>query len=196
MLVTLALCAGVACAADAIVGSVIAVRGNVVVDTAAGQRALTEGAQVRLEETIVSASGKAKIALADGTVISVGENSRVRVTSFETPVHRTRVNLISGALRLFVARVTPAGRFEVETETAIAAVRGTDWVMEAVPDNTAVALVEGAVAVTNRGAAAPTTVVLDRQGQGTDVRRDSVPTPPAQWGAQRYAATLARATFD
>jgi len=189
---------GLANASEAIVGSVVAVRGEVFVETSAGQQPLTIGTPVHLKDTIVSAAGKARIALADGTVISVGENTRLRVVEYESKAvdQKTRLSLLSGVLRLVVAKVSPAGSFEVETETAIAAVRGTDWVIEATSENTAVALIAGVVAVSNRGGPERITVVLDRPGQGTDVRRNSAPTPVKEWGAERFANTVARATFD
>jgi hypothetical protein len=189
---------GVACASDVIVGSVLAVRGAVFSDAGGGQQPLMTNTPVHLGDTIVSTAGKAKIALDDGTIISVGENSRVRIVDNNNTSNnfKTHVSLISGVLRLLVAKLTPDGRFEVETETAIAAVRGTDWVIEATSEQTSVAVVSGAVAVSNRDGQTQTTVVLDAPGQGTDVRRGSVPTAAAHWGAQRFTNTVARATFE
>jgi hypothetical protein len=69
-------------------------------------------------------------------------------------------------------------------------------VIEATSEQTSVAVVTGVVAVSSHDANAQATVVLDAPGQGTDVRRGSAPTPVAQWGAQRFAATVARATFE
>lgn len=189
---------GAAFASDVIVGSVLAVRGAVFWDTGGGQQPLTANTPVHLGDVIVSTTGKAKIALDDGTIISVGENSRLRVAEYDSTSNnfRTRVSLIAGVLRLLVAKVTAAGKFEVESETAIAAVRGTDWVIEETLEQTSVALVSGVVAVSNRDGQAQTTVVLDTPGQGTDVRRGSAPTAVAHWGAQRFTSTVARATFD
>jgi len=189
---------GSALAAELVVGSVLAVRGDVFSDTTSGQQPLKANAPVRLGDTIVSASGKAKIALNDGTVVSVGENSRVRVADYERAPGSTgtRVSLVAGALRSLVTKTTATGKFEIETETAVAAVRGTDWVVEVTADQTSVAVVSGEVAVTSRAPQAQATVVLNTPGQGTDVRRGSAPTPVATWGAQRFSSTLARATFD
>jgi hypothetical protein len=189
---------GAACSADAIVGSVLAVRGAVFWDVGGHQQPLLAKTPVHQGDTIVSTSGKAKIALDDGTIISVGENSRVRITdhSHAADDFKTRLSLISGVLRLLVAKVTPNGTFEVETETAIAAVRGTDWVIEATPERTSVALVSGVVAVSGRDGQAHSTVVLDAPGQGTDVHPGSAPTATAHWGAERFNNTLARATFE
>jgi hypothetical protein len=189
--------AGSAAAAEAIIGSVLGVRGDVYAEAGNERRPLAPNAAVRLGDTIVCGQGKAKIALNDGTVLSIGENSRMRLADHAGVAGgaKTRVNLISGVVR-FGVTFTRGGAFEVETETAIAAVRGTDWVMDVTPGQTAVAVVAGVVEVSTRAAVAQPTVVLDGEGQGTDVRQGSAPTPPARWSAQRIASTLARATFD
>ncbi|MEO8741315.1 MAG: FecR family protein [Casimicrobiaceae bacterium] len=194
----LACASGGAWSADVVVGSVVAVRGAVSIESGGAQQPALAKAAVRLGDSIVTTAGKAQIALKDGTIISVGENSRMRVADYDTSGSgiKARVGLIAGALRLVVAKVTPSGKFEVETETAVAAVRGTDWLVEAVPGKTAVAIVNGSVAVTGRALQSRTTVVLDAPGQGTDVPRDGPPTPVTVWGAQRFSSLLARASFE
>ena len=189
---------GPAAASEVAVGTVIAVRGAVFADSGAGLQPLTANARIRRGDAIVSKDGKAKIALNDGTIVSVGENSRVRIADSENAPNdvRTRVSLVAGVLRLLVAIVPPAGRFEVESETAIAAVRGTDWLIEATPERTSVAVVSGTVVVSGRGEHARTAVVLDAHRQGTDVRRGAAPTAPAEWGDARFSDTLARAAFE
>jgi hypothetical protein len=159
---------------------------------------LAAQAPVRERDAIVATDGKAKIALDDGTIISVGEHTRVRISQFRkaAQVTRTKLELVSGALRVLVAKVAPNGHFEIETETAVAVVRGTDWLIEATPDRTSVALLEGDVAVTGRDPQARGSVALQQAGQGTDVRRGAAPTPPVPWGARRLADLLARATFN
>lgn len=189
---------GSALAADVVIGSVVAVRGAVSIESGGTQQPATAKAEVRLGDSIVTGAGKAQIALKDGTVISVGENSRARLADYDTSGSgiKARVGLISGALRLVVAKVTPSGKFEVETETAVAAVRGTDWLVEAAPGKTSVAVVNGSVAVTSRALKSRATIVLDAPGQGTDVSRDGPPTPTIAWRAQRFSALLARASFQ
>lgn len=186
-----------ATAADAIVGSVLAVRGAVFTESAGSLQPLTANAPVREGDAIVSRSGKARIALEDGSIVSVGENARVHVGRHErTPAQvNARLALVSGALRLFVAKVAPGGAFEVETETAIAAVRGTDWLIEATPEQTSVALLSGRVAVSAHDDPRAS-VMLALPGHGTDVRRGAAPAPPIPWGARRLADLLARATFN
>lgn len=189
---------GPATAADAVIGSVLAVRGAVFTDTAGTLQPLAADAPVRQGDAIVSRNGKARIVLDDGTVVSVGENTRVQIAEYERPSTgiRARLALVSGALRLLVAKITPDGNFEVETETAIAAVRGTEWIIEATSEQTSVALLSGKVAVSGRGSEGRMTVLLASPGQGTDVRRGAPPTPPIAWGTRRFADVLARATFN
>ena len=183
-------------AAEVIIGSVLAVRGEVSRGDGAKQSPLEAKAPVYLGDTIVSGAGKAKIGLNDGTVISVGENTRLRLSMYQSVSNSftTRLNVVAGALRLLVARISTGGHFEIETETAIAAVRGTDWLMDVAADMTAVAIITGAVTVSSKGK--PGMVVLDTPGHGTDVARGEAPTNPHAWGAQRLAKALERATFE
>lgn len=184
-------------AADVIVGSVLAVRGEVFRADDAKQYPLAAKAPVYLGDTIVSGVGKAKIGLNDGTVVSVGENTRVRLSTYQSTSNNftTRLYVWAGALRLLVARITTGGHFEIESETAIAAVRGTDWLMDVTADMTGVAIISGVVAVSSPGKP-ETTVVLDTPGHGTDVARGQAPTAPHAWAAQRLAKLLERASFE
>lgn len=176
----------------------LAVRGAVFTDSTGPRVPLTVQAPVHEQDAIVATDGKAKIALDDGTIISISENTRVRIREFRKATHaaKTKLELVSGALRVFVAKVAPNGHFEIETETAIAAVRGTDWLIEVVPGRTSVALLRGSVEVGTRESTPGGSVVLSNPGQGTDVRRGAAPTTPIPWGATRLADLLARATFN
>lgn len=189
---------GSATAAETVVGSVLAVRGAVFTDSAGSLRPLSPNAPVHEGDAIVSRDGKAQIAFDDGSIVSVGENTRVQIGEHERAPGRVRARLalVSGALRMLVAKVTPRGNFEVETETAIAAVRGTEWLMDATSAQTSVALLRGKVSVSGRDGHAAAAVMLELPGHGTDVRRNAAPTPPVPWGARRLADLLARATFN
>lgn len=197
------LCAAIACtssarAAEIIIGSVLAVRGEVSRAAEAGRSPLAARDPIYLGDTIVSGVGKAKISLNDGTIISIGENTRLRLSMYQSTANNltTRLDILSGVLRAFVARVVASGRFEIESETAIAAVRGTDWLIDVTSKGTGVAVISGVVAVSGRAGQSPTTVLLNAPGQGTDVARNGQPEPPHAWGAQRFATTLARASFE
>ena len=188
---------GSARAADFAIGSVRAVRGDVTRESGGEPQPLVAKAPVYLGDVIVAGAGKAQLSLNDGTIISIGENTRLRLEVYRatTNAFTTRLHLVSGVLRLLVAKVTAVGQFEIETETAIAAVRGTDWLIDATAEQTSVAIISGRVAVTARDVTSAATVVLDGPGLGTDVRRGMPPTGPVTWGAARFAKTLARASF-
>jgi hypothetical protein len=189
--------AGASRAAEVVVGSVLALRGEVFRNEGATRQALAAKAPVYLGDTIVAGAGKAKIGLNDGTIVSIGENTRIRLSTYQSTSNgfTTRLYVWAGALRLLVARITTGGHFEIESETAIAAVRGTDWLMDVTADMTGVAIVSGVVAVSSPGKP-DATVVLDTPGYGTDVARGAAPTQPHAWGAQRFAKILERASFE
>ncbi len=71
----------------------------------------------------------------------------------------------------------------VQAPTAIAAVRGTDWMVWITRDATAVFVEDGSVAVTNAGPNAKQVIVP--KGQGTDVNTGQQPTNPAPWAYER-----------
>ncbi len=108
----------------------------------------------------------------------------------------TRLDARSGAFRLFVNRSLAHGRFEVESETAVAAVRGTDWIVEVTPERTSIAVLEGVVAVRGKASSGGNEVQLQHPGDGTDVTHGAAPTAPSTWRPQRLTATVARASFD
>jgi hypothetical protein len=185
-------------AAEPIIGTVLAVRGEVFRDNGGNRALLAAKTPLYAADVIVSGAGKAKIGLNDGTVICVGENTRVHIAEYQSVSNglKTRLDLNWGVLRLLVNRSGGGGQFEVESETAVAAVRGTDWLIEVTPERTSVAILQGTVAVAGRGASATAVVLLAKSGQGTDVRRGEPPTAVATWGTERFAATVARASFE
>jgi hypothetical protein len=185
-------------AGELIIGTVLAVRGDVFRDHGGNREPLAAKTPLHPADVIVSGAGKAKIGLNDGTVICVGENSRLQIAEYQSASNglKTRLDLRWGVLRLLVNRSGAGGQFEVESETAVAAVRGTDWLIEVTPERTSVAVLQGAVAVSGRGGSAAAAVLLATPGQGTDVRRGAPPSAVTTWGTERFAATVARASFE
>ncbi|WP_186766284.1 FecR domain-containing protein [Phaeobacter marinintestinus] len=97
-----------------------------------------------------------------------------------------RITLQSGAV--FVEVDPDGSKPIIETPHAIAAVRGTVYVVDAQADRTSVFVQRGVVKVSNRSSSSTVTL---RAGQGVDV------TPGAAmesktWGASRVDALLAR----
>ena len=186
-----------ASAADEVVGSVLAARGAVFSDAAAGQQLLVVNAVVHRGDAIVTVSGKAKIALSDGSIISIGENSRVRLADYagKGSGAKITIQLFSGVLRPLVSRTTSSGAFEVET-----ADRHRGGPGNRLGDRgDAGANVGGGGQRRGRSdesRRSTRTEVLRLPGHGTDVLKGRPPTPAAPWGIKRLAEVLARATFD
>lgn len=97
------------------------------------------------------------------------------------------IDLENGAALL---EVEPgAARPQIRTPHAIAAVRGTVYVVDVTPEMTSVFVVEGEVAVTQVGADGDP--VLLGAGDGVDVAADGL-SDVQRWPAARSAALLAR----
>ncbi len=114
------------------------------------QRPLTENTLIRVGDEILSRNGNATIELADQTIIRVGPNSRVifnKLTQYgKTGMTDTRIRLNHGEIDAQVVPRTGGGaRFEVETPSAVAAVRGTAFAMQVQPGTTALQVTEGMV---------------------------------------------------
>lgn len=96
------------------------------------------------------------------------------------------VELLGGAL--FVTVKPGSARPEIKTPHAIAAVRGTTYVVDAGADLTSVFVIEGSVDVSKIDSGGSVTL---GPGDGIDVHTDQ-PLSAAQWPADRAAALLAR----
>ncbi|MGA2792448.1 MAG: FecR family protein [Roseiarcus sp.] len=79
--------------------------------------------------------------------------------------------------------------FQILTPHAIAAVRGTKWIVEVGPERTSTLVISGRVAVSRPRA--EQTVVL-RPGEGADVSPGEEPIAVKRWAEKRVRALLAR----
>lgn len=140
------------------------------------------------------ADSRAEITFDDNSVMTVGPESEVAIASFAPAAAESNavIDLLSGIVRVTVNAATGWGRFEVRTATAVASVRGTDYLVELNEKGSAVFVAEGRVAVSSRAGAG--TVVI-REGQGVDVTAEYKPLVVKTWGAKRRDAALARVTL-
>lgn len=174
------------CAVARLVGTATVLRGGTSLP-------LRLGAVLRQDDQVITGDGsRLAIACSDGSSFVVGERCSLSLTAFDDAGqgHGASgiLDLIEGILRIALSPGPAWDGFAVRTATATAAVRSTEWVVEAVPGNTAVFVVEGAVSVSGRAGGQ---VVL-RPGFGTDVRAGAAPTEPKRWGAARAESALAR----
>lgn len=149
------------------------------------------------EDTIETFEGaKIKLLLKDSTELSLAERGSMTLSKFVfAPQKKTQQGVVSiaqGFFRAVTHKAVPQTNFEVRTSTAVAAVRGTQWLGDVSPEATAIVVLQGEVAVRHADPTIKGAVRLTH-GLGTDVVGKTPPTAPKQW-AERRVSTLLRAT--
>lgn len=175
------------------IGQVAVLQGQATVQRAGGAQTMPLSVQspVYRDDTIQTLpASKIKLWLTDGTELTLGERGRMTLSEFvfapQRNTHRGVVSIAQGIFRAVTRKVLPQTAFEVRTATAVAAVRGTQWLGEVTPDTTAIVVLEGEVSVVHADARVRGTVVLT-PGLGTDVQGQSPPTAPRTWAEQRVS---------
>ena len=120
------------------------------------KRSLTAGTLIRVGDEVISYAGSATIELADGSVIRLSPNSRLafnRLTRYgKSGMVDTRLRLSDGELETQVEPFVEDGsRFEIETPSAVAAVRGTMFTLKTDTTGTDLRVTDGRVAFGQRG---------------------------------------------
>ncbi len=117
---------------------------------------LTFGMELRQGDRISTTDSTAEIQLTrDGSIIKLSENSQFQVDELYngTEASASRFTLQNGRMRAVVSRISRSetSRFSVRTRTAVGGVRGTDFIMEVIPDQTdALYVLDGAVEFANQ----------------------------------------------
>lgn len=125
------------------------------------------------------ASGRARVALDDGSVLNVGSDSSIKVVKQDAGAQQTELELAYGKLRTQAQKIAkPDGKFEVHTAAGVAGVVGTDFYVGYENNIMNVVAYEGFVRVCNLAGVC----VLVKAGQLTSVRNgdNSAPAPPTQ----------------
>ncbi|HXC27066.1 MAG TPA: FecR family protein [Stellaceae bacterium] len=180
--------------ADTAAGSVVGLVGNCTVTRGGAAIALKLGDPVAVSDTIdVPADGKLKLRMSDGSVISVAAATRMTVSAYQTDAagqrQNAQLNLGQGLLRAVVAPVTHPAAFEVSTAVGTAAVRSTDWFVEAKPGSTQVGVLSGTV-VLNSAATGRAVTIPARWGARVEAGRD--PVDARVWAPQEFQAVISR----
>ena len=93
--------------------------------------------------------GRLRVGLTDGSILSVGSNSELKVVKSDSASQQTSIEVNYGKLRSKVVQVTkPDGKFEVKTPNAVVGVIGTDFYVGYANNRTTVICYAGRVAVT------------------------------------------------
>lgn len=179
------------------IGQVAALQGQATVQHAGSTQAmpLSDRSPVYREDIIQTLdASKIKLVLMDGTELTLGERGTMTLAKlvYTPQTHQGVVNIARGFFRAVTQKVLPHTAFEVRTATAVAAVRGTQWLGEVTPEATAIVVLQGKVAVVHAHASIRGKVMLT-PGWGTDVQGKRPPTAPKQWPEERVSRLL-RAT--
>src|SRR5271169_2968181 len=104
--------------------------------------------------------GRVRVGLTDGSILSLGSNSELKVVQHDASAQQTLIEMNYGKLRSQVVRITnPGGKYEVKTPNAVVGVIGTDFYVAYENNQTTVICYQGQLTVTlAAGAAAPVTL--------------------------------------
>jgi len=124
--------AGAAGSPDAasVAATAIHVEGDVKVQAGQDWDAVSEGQLFGPGDRIVTGDGASlHLVLADGSSVALGANSEITLRSLGSgaPGSVTLLSLARGLLDTMVEKLKTGSRFEIETSSAVAAVKGTDF---------------------------------------------------------------------
>ena len=93
--------------------------------------------------------GRLRVGLTDGSILSLGSNSELKVVKSDSASQQTSIEVNYGKLRSKVVQITkPDGKFEVRTPNAVIGVIGTDFYVGYANNQTTVICYAGRLAVT------------------------------------------------
>ena len=188
---------GQTAAAQEVVAQIDAVTGQAFVNRDAERLAAEAGLKVhRLDEVMTYGDGRLRLNFRDGTVITIGPNSRVLVQHYldtlgGADTRAPLLTLVVGILRAAVPKIGSLG-WSVQTRAAVASSRSTEWIMEARGETTSLVVLAGRVEVMNEEG----DVLRLTGGEGVDIT-PSLPMPAtaSRWAAARVIAFAERTSL-
>jgi hypothetical protein len=180
--------------ADATAASVVGAQGQCTVQREGRVVPLNLGDRVLVSDAIsVPSDGKLKLRMADGSVISLASGTQVTLAAYQTDAGGQRQNaqlsLTQGLMRALVSPVDHPANFEVSTAVGTAAVRSTDWFIEAMSGAARVGVLGGSVVLTS-GATRRSVTIPARYGARLEAGRD--PGEARIWSPQEFQAVISR----
>ncbi len=173
-------------------GAVLAISGECFVERGGQKIAIRRSDPVEVGDVVLVPKGaRLKLRMNDGSIIAAGSGSRVEIKNFEAggdgQARNATLALASGLLRAVVSRVAEPSHLEVDTATGVAAVRSTDWFVEAKRGVTVVGVLKGSVrlssAATGHSVDIPT-------GWGARLFLGKDPVPPRRWSQAEFARVI------
>jgi hypothetical protein len=179
-------------------GEVLALFGQCSGETEGGSRLLKLGDAVHIGETLeVAAGAKLKLRMNDGSIIAIAAGSRLTITDYRVgnggDSRDATLSLGAGLLRAVVSTLKSSPHFEVDTATGVAAVRSTDWFIEAQPGSTQVGVLEGRVSLKSV-ATGKEIVIPAHWGARVEAGRD--PVPARVWTGSEFDNFIRRTNLD
>jgi len=158
-------------------GDVLALFGQCFVETGGRRNPLKLSDAVYVGDTVdVGEGARLKLLMNDGSVIAIASNSRLTITDYRIgeASREAKLSLGAGLLRAVVSTIKGPPHFEVDTATGVAAVRSTDWFVEAQLGSTQVGVLEGRVSLKSV-ATGKEIVIPAHWGARVEAGRDPVP---------------------
>jgi hypothetical protein len=174
-----------------VAGRVARAEGSLSAIRSAGIVGLAVGDAVFMDDILRTGEGaRALIACDDGLQIAIGPGTEMALRSFVAEAGSVAVvlGLLQEITRLIGGVVAGGRTIEIDTRTAVASVRSTEWVVESTGRGTGVLAIIGEVTV--RGLAGGT--ARPGPGEGTDVVPGGLPKAPARWGETRRRDAITR----
>jgi hypothetical protein len=176
------------------VGTVAAVVGRLEIERGGSWRDANVGAAVFVGDRLrTGAKDRGKVVFADDSVLDVGSDTEITIDKlvFDPPAHRFQslLRLAKGRIRAWVSEYyqEPRARYEVETPTAIAGVRGTEFIVifNLGTSSTEIIGISNAVEVTGKLGVIGNAVQIGPR-QYTQVQKGRFPAPPQRLDEIRF----------
>jgi hypothetical protein len=179
-------------------GEVLALSGQCSGEIGGGRKLLKLGDAVYVGETLeVAAGAKLKLRMNDGSIIAIASEGRLTIADYRIgnggESRDATLSLSAGLLRAVVSTLKGPPHFEVDTATGVAAVRSTDWFIEAQRGSTQVGVLEGRVSLKSV-ATGKEIVIPAHWGARVEAGRD--PVPARVWTGAEFDDFIRRTSLD
>jgi hypothetical protein len=143
------------------------------------------------DKLVTGPQTRVEIRCNDGIRLNVGADTQLELSTLVAAGaarQNVALRLLNGIVRVALPAIRSWRRFEVQTPTAVASVRATDWIVQAEKAGaTAIFVVEGQVLAANR---AGSEGAFLQAGEGIDFRADGGMAATIRWGEARVKRTL------
>lgn len=167
-------------------GLFMVVKGKVRIENAKGASEAKVGSKILVGDTVVTEKdSRAKIVMSDRNIINISPSTKLKIESYSQSgkTKNVSLSLIEGRVRNNVEQKynNEDSKFEVRTATAVAGVRGTQFVTSYDPQRrvTEVITIKGEVLLQRLGAGGPTDAVSIKRGQRSQADAENL-APPTQ----------------